>query len=213
MGFDPVSLGIGATMSGISNLNKLILGFKQGKEANKINPQYQLYKGSDAVGQNLATAQNAYNGRMGGAVAAEDKILQGQNNVINNAARGATDASQLLAIAQGSQNQANDALIGLQGQEAKQKMGLLDNLQNAYGAKIKDDMAINQSANNKFEIDANAKAALRGASINNKQGAITDAGNMSLLLGQLKNSGASGGVGGNISPELLKLLGGLKFNF
>ena len=107
----PVSLAISAGLSVISNLNKLLLGFKQGGLANGINPQFQLYKGSDATGKNVATAQNAYNGRMGGAVAAEDKILQGQNNIINNAARGATDSSQLLAIAQGSQNQANDALI------------------------------------------------------------------------------------------------------
>lgn len=210
MAFDPVSLGIGATMSGISNLNKLLLGFKQGKLANKINPQYQLYQGSAATGQNLSTAQNAYNGRMGGAVAAEDKILQGQNNVINNAARGATDASQLLSIAQGSQNQTNDALVGLQAQEAKQKAGLLDNLQAAYGAKVRDDMAINESFNNKFSIDANAKAALRGSSINNKQGSISDAGNLALLFGQLKGGGASSGLGGggdDIDKVLAKILG------
>ena len=65
-------------------------------------------------------------------------------------------------------------------------------------------MAINQSFNDKFGIDANAKAALRSSSINNKQGALTDAANLALQFGQLKSGGASGGLGGN--DDIVKML-------
>ena len=198
MGFDPISLGIGSTISGINSLGKLLLGFKQNKLANEIKNNYKTYEGSQAVGQNLATVQNAYNGRGAGFATAQDKILQGQANVLASGSRNATDASQLLGLAAGSQNQVDNSLVNLAAQEGQQKQGLLDNLQAAYGQKIQDDRLINQSQLDKYGIDMNAKNALRNAGIGNIAGAGNDVSSLMLLLGQLKGGGGANSGLGNI---------------
>lgn len=205
MGFDPISLGLGATVSGINSLGKLILGFKQNKLANDIKANYKTYEGSPAVGQNLATVQNAYNGRGAGFATAQDKILQGQANTLASAGRNATDASQLLGVAMGSQNQVDNSLVNLAAQEGQQKQGLLDNLQAAYGQKIQDDRLINQSQLDKYGLDMNAKNALRGAGVGNIAGAGNDIASLLLQLSQLQGGGgAASGVGSILGKGMFK---------
>lgn len=205
MPIDPVSLGISASLSGINSLGKLLLGFKQNKLANEIKANFKPYEGSAAVGQNLATVQNAYSGRGAGFSAAQDKILQGQSNVLQNASRNATDASQLLGLAQGSQSQVDNSLVNLAAQEQQQKQGLLDNLQAAYGQKIQDDRLINQSQLDKYNIDMNAKSALRSAGVGNIAGAGNDAASLMLMLSQLQGGGgAASGIGNILGKGIFK---------
>ena len=191
-GASPVGIGLGIAGS----IGKLLLGAKQNKLANQINPVYNPYTGSLAVGQNLGAVQNAYQGRMAGAATAQDRLLQSQANNFANASRGATDASQLLALGSAGQGATDTGLVNLATAEGQNKAGLLDNLQSAYGQKIQDDRYINQSQLEKYKMDTEAKAALRNSGINNMYGAVSDASGMALQLGQLKNNG--GGAGYNM---------------
>jgi hypothetical protein len=199
-GASPVGIGLGIAGS----IGKFLLGNKQNKLANQINPVYNAYTGSSAVGQNIGAVQNAYQGRMAGAASAEENLLRSQQNSFANASRGATDASQLLALGAAGQGQTDAGFNSLATAEGQNKQGLLDNLQSAYGQKIQDDRAINQSQLQKYQIDSEAKAALRNSGINNEYGAVQDASGMALQLGQLgsmnkKLKGVGGMLGSAIS--------------
>ena len=192
-GASPIGIGLGIAGS----IGKFLLGNKQNKLANQINPVYDVYKGSSAVNQNIGAVQNAYNGRMAGAASAQENLLRAQQNAFANASRGATDASQLLALGAAGQGQTDAGINSLATAEGQNKAGLLDNLQAAYGQKIQDDRAINQSQLQKYQIDSEAKGALRSSGINNMFGAVNDASSMALQLGQL------GGIGGGAGQGLI----------
>ena len=193
-GASPVGIGLGIAGS----IGKFLLGNKQNKLADQINPVYDVYKGSNAVGQNVAAAQNAYQGRMAGAGSAQENLLRAQQNSFANASRGATDASQLLALGAAGQGQTDAGFNSLATAEGQNQRGLLDNLQQAYGQKVQDDRAINQSQLEKYQIDTQAKAGLRNSGINNEYGAVQDASGMALQLGQL-----------NATKNKLKGIGGV----
>ena len=180
-------VAIGGIGAGLGAAFKIYQGVKQNSLADQINPQYDVYKGSSAVGQNVAAAQNAYQGRMAGAGSAQENLLRAQQNQFANASRGATDASQLLALGAAGQGQTDAGVNNLATAEGQNQRGLLDNLQAAYGQKVQDDRAINQSQLEKYQIDTGAKQALRGAGMNNIAGGINDAAGMSLQLGQLNS--------------------------
>ena len=191
-------VAVGGIGAGLGAAFKIYQGVRQNSLANKINPVYDVYKGSDAVGQNVAAAQNAYQGRMAGAASAEENILRSQQNQFANASRGATDSSQLLALAGAGAGQAAAGFNGLATAEGQNQRGLLDNLQQAYGQKVQDDRAINQSQLEKYQMDTNAKTALRGAGMNNIAGGINDAAGMALQLGQLGKLKKVGGIVGSV---------------
>jgi hypothetical protein len=200
-GASPVGIGLGIAGS----IGKFLLGNKQNKLADQINPVYDVYKGSNAVGQNVAAAQNAYQGRMAGAGSAQENILRAQQNQFANASRGATDSSQLLALAGAGVGAADAGFNNLATAEGQNQRGLLDNLQQAYGQKVQDDRAINQSQLEKYQIDMGAKSGLRNSGINNEYGAVQDASGMALQLGQLRQLGSmnkklkgAGGVLGSL---------------
>ena len=180
-------VAIGGIGAGLGAAFKIYQGVKQNSLADQINPQYDVYKGSSAVGQNVAAAQNAYQGRMAGAGSAQENLLRAQQNQFANASRGATDASQLLALGAAGQGQTDAGVNNLATAEGQNQRGLLDNLQAAYGQKVQDDRAINQSQLEKYQIDTGAKQALRGAGMNNIAGGINDAAGMALQLGQLNS--------------------------
>ena len=192
-------VAVGGIGAGLGAAFKIYQGVRQNSLANKINPVYDVYKGSNAVGQNVAAAQNAYNGRMAGAGSAQENLLRAQQNSFANASRGATDASQLLALGAAGQGQTDAGVNNLATAEGQNQRGLLDNLQQAYGQKVQDDRAINQSQLEKYQIDSGAKQALRGAGMNNIAGGINDAAGMALQLGQLSSMGGAGKnlIGGN----------------
>jgi len=180
-------VAIGGIGAGLGAAFKIYQGVKQNSLADQINPQYDVYKGSSAVGQNVAAAQNAYQGRMAGAGSAEENLLRAQQNQFANASRGATDSSQLLALAGAGAGQAAAGVNNLATAEGQNQRGLLDNLQAAYGQKVQDDRAVNQSQLEKYQIDTGAKQALRGAGMNNIAGGINDTAGMALQMGQLNS--------------------------
>jgi hypothetical protein len=181
-GFDPFSLAIGATTSGI----KAGIGLFQNIKANKINPQRVDYMGSKSVGDQLATVKQLYNSRGAGFAAAQDKIAQSQANTLASGARNATDSASLLALAQGSQDQSDNALVDLATRESQAKVGMLDNLQAAYDKMTQDDRMIYQDKLSKYQDDVAAKSALRNAGIQNMIGGVSDAASLSMQNDQMK---------------------------
>jgi hypothetical protein len=186
MSFIAVGAGLGAATAGF----KLYSGIKQMSQANKMNPVKAEYTGSDAVNQSLGLASNAYQGRMPGAASASDRILQSQSNTLANASRGATDASQLLALGASTEGAADQASIDLAAKEGQYKSGILDNVQNAYNKVTEDKRYIYQSKRDNYLMDMQAKQALGQAGMSNIYGAGSDLAGMALQGAQLGNVGS-----------------------
>jgi hypothetical protein len=178
----PLPLILGAAGS----LIKSGLGVYQNIKANEINPQRVDYKGSKSVGDQLATVKQLYNSRGAGFAAAQDKIAQSQANTLASGARNATDSASLLALAQGSQDQSDNALVDLATRESQAKVGMLDNLQAAYDKMTQDERMIHEDKMMKYQEDVAAKAALRNAGIQNMTGGVGDAASFSMQNDQLK---------------------------
>ena len=183
---DPFMIG-GAITSGLGALGKVFSGIKQNKLANQINPFFQQYQENPLAKQNLAVNKNMFYGRMPGAQKAESNILQSQSNLFSNAQRGATDASQLLAVGSGLQGGTNEAFSNLAAAEGQSKAGLLTNLGQAYRGAISEGDKAYESMAQKFQMDSQAKAALRNAAQQNIFGGIGDIGAGAMQFGMLKS--------------------------
>jgi hypothetical protein len=178
--FLAVSVGLGVVGAG----SKIISGIHQNHLANQIHPDWQQYQTSPYAKQQLGIAQQLFNGRMPGAAQEEQNILTSQNNFVNNAQRNATDSSQLLALGGLSQGGTNNALEQLGIQEARSKMGFLDNLNNAYQAMINEGNKVYQSQADKYQSDVNARSALRNSGAQNVNSAFNDLGSSAFMANQ-----------------------------
>jgi hypothetical protein len=176
----------GAITSGLGALGKVFSGIKQNKLANQINPVYQQYQENPLAKENLAVNKNMFYGRMPGAQKAESNIMQAQSNQLANAQRGATDASQLLALGAGLQGGTNEAFSNLAAAEGQSKAGLLTNLGQAYRGAISEGDKAYESMFQKYQMDSQAKAALRNAGQQNIFGGIGDIGAGAMQFGMLK---------------------------
>ena len=183
----------GLISGGIGALGKTATCFMQNAQANKINPVWD----DSFVNNRLGIAQGMFNGRMAGASDLEKNIASAQGANIQNINRNATDASQALALAQGSQTMASDAYNDLQIKEAQNKYAMLENLNNAYSA-------ANQNMLQKFGIETQAKAATREGAFKNIFGAINDAAALGITAGQLQNTGSMGRMAGRVAGQSLK---------
>jgi hypothetical protein len=183
---NPFMIG-GAITSGLGALGKVFSGIKQNKLANQINPVYQQYQENPLAKENLAVNKNMFYGRMPGAQKAESNILQSQSNLFSNAQRGATDASQLLAMGAGLQGGTNEAFSNLAAAEGQSKAGLLTNLGQAYRGAISEGDKAYESMMQKYQMDSQAKAALRQSGMQNIFGGIGDIGAGAMQFGMLKD--------------------------
>jgi hypothetical protein len=189
-------MAVGAGISALGSLGKIFAGAKQNKLANKINPFYQQYQENPLAKENLAVNKNMFYGRMPGAQKAESNIMQAQSNQLASAQRGATDASQLLAVGAGLQGGTNEAFSNLAAAEGQSKAGLLANLGQAYRGAISEGDKTYESMLQKYQMDTQAKTALRNAGQQNIFGGIGDIGAGFMQYGQLKNMGGGSGVQG-----------------
>jgi hypothetical protein len=180
-------MAVGAGISALGSLGKIFAGAKQNKLANKINPFYQQYQENPLAKENLAVNKNMFYGRMPGAQKAESNIMQAQSNQLASAQRGATDASQLLAVGAGLQGGTNEAFSNLAAAEGQSKAGLLTNLGQAYRGAISEGDKAYESMAQKFQMDNQAKAALRQSGMQNIFGGIGDIGAGAMQFGMLKN--------------------------
>lgn len=172
-----------------------VVGITQLGKAGKIHPEYSPYQVSQYAKDNLSNAQNAYNGRMAGATSLEQNILGNEANANAMVDRTATDGSQALAAKIANQGQSNQAFHNLQTQEAQQKYQMLNSLNMANQGLTTEGDKVYQDKLQKYQMDAQAQAALRSAGLTNISGAIGG------LTGGLLGGG--GGKGGGLLSMIL----------
>jgi hypothetical protein len=177
---------------------KIYSGIKQGQAANKINPNYKAYTESPYAKQSLGLAQQMFNSRMAGAADASRGIQNTQGNQIANIQRNATDSSTALALGAAAQGQADSSVNNLGVQEGQYKMGLLDNVQNAYNQLTREHQNIYQDQFDKYKLDSAAKQQLKNASTANIVGGIGD-----VASGALGFASAGLGIGGGAGKALM----------
>lgn len=183
---------IGALVSGVGALGKVFAGAKQNRLANKINPVFQQYQQNPLAQENLAVNKNMFYGADPASLKAQSNVMQAQSNQLASAQRGATDASQLLAVGAGLQGGTNEAFSKLAAQEAEGKAGLLTSLGQAYRGAISEGDKAYDSMMQKFQMDNQAKAALRQSGMQNIFGGIGDVGAGLMQYGMFKNMGTGG---------------------
>jgi len=188
----PLPLLIPGLIAGAGAIGKFITGLGQKKEAKKINPVFNQYKTSPYATNKLGIAQQLFNGRMAGAPQLEKNIFSSQANTLDAVGRNATDASQALAIAAGSQGQTNEALSDLQIKEAQNKQMMLQNLNQAYGTMIGEGDKEYDSMLQKYEMDVARKSGLLNSGQLNKAGGVND---LAALGIDFASIGAGGGFG------------------
>jgi hypothetical protein len=186
-------MAVGAGISALGSLGKIFAGAKQNKLANQINPIYQQYQENPLAKENLAVNKNMFYGRMPGAQKAESNIMQAQSNQLANAQRGATDASQLLALGAGLQGGTNEAFSNLAAAEGQSKAGLLTNLGQAYRGAISEGDKAYESMLQKYQMDSQAKSALRESGMQNIFGGIGDVAGGLMQYGMFKGMGNNAG--------------------
>ena len=198
---------IGALVSGAGSLGKIFAGAKQNKLANQINPFFQQYQKNPLAQENLAVNKNMFYGRMPGAQRAESNIMQSQSNIFSNAQRGATDSSQLLAVGSGLQGGTNEAFSNLAAAEGQSKAGLLPSLNQAYRGVISEGDKAYDSMMQKFQMDSQAKAALRQSGMQNIFGGVGDIGAGLMQYGQFKSLGNTGLNQGSQGGQGFQMMG------
>ncbi len=158
------------------------------------NPQYQE---NPLARQQLGLAQSMLNARMPGASAAERNIFANQANTLSNVQRAATDSSQALALAAGTQGQTNQAFQNLGMEEAQDYQRRYGNLAGATQGVISEGDKVYQDKVRRYQD----LAALTGANIQqnmNNWGTLSNLGfglaNFG-LAGGFKGGGGSGGGG------------------
>jgi hypothetical protein len=187
-------MAVGAGISALGSLGKIFAGAKQNKLANQINPIYQQYQENPLAKENLAVNKNMFYGSDPASLKAQSNVMQAQSNQLASAQRGATDASQLLALGAGLQGGTNEAFSKLAAQEAEGKAGLLTSLGQAYRGAISEGDKAYESMLQKYQMDSQAKAALRNAGQQNIFGGIGDIGAGAMQYGMFK--GMSNNAGG-----------------
>lgn len=176
-----------------------ILGAVQLGKAGKINPQYSQYKTSPYAEDNLANAENAYNGRMAGATEMEQNILANQAGANAAVDRSATDGSQALAVKAANVGQTNQAFHNVQTQEAQNKYAMLNNLNMANQNMVTEGDKEYQSKLQKYMMDVQQQAALRQSGITNLFGAINGVGNDAMSYNYMRQNNSQGQNGGVMS--------------
>lgn len=164
----------GGLLSGAAALGKTIFGFIQNGKANKIHPEWRQYQTSPYAKSQLGIAQQLFNGRMAGAGNMENNIAASQANFDNNVTRNATDSSQALALAAAGQGIANQSYNDLLTRELQNKYSLLDNLNAGYQGMVNEGDKVYQSQLDKYKMDKQEQAGLRGAAWQNIFGGVND---------------------------------------
>lgn len=200
-------MALGAGISGLGSLGKIFAGANQNKLANQINPFFQQYQKNPLAQENLAVNKNMFYGRMPGAQKAESNIMQSQSNLLANAQRGATDASQLLAVGSGLQGGTNEAFSNLAAAEGQSKAALLPSLGQAFRGAISEGDKAYDSMVQKYQIDRQDKAALRESGMQNIFGGVGDIGAGLMQYGQFKSLGNTGLNKGSQSGQGLQMMG------
>lgn len=187
----------------INGLGSLFTGIGQRKRAKEAAAKAEGFynkaigygnQGLDTAKGLLGESRNLYNARMAGAANAEQNIYNSQANTLSNMGRNASDASQLLALAGGVQNNTNNAFGQLGQAEAQNKTMNFGNVMNATG-NVQNALGNLQSIYSQRGAEASQAATQLGqAAGQNIAGAINTFGNTGMMAGM-------GGFGSFSQPQ------------
>jgi hypothetical protein len=136
-----ISQVVGAALQVAGTIGGNLAAGKTRKNIGKIGNRDPAYTESPYAAEQYGMAKNLYNSRMAGAIDMSRGIEANQANTFSNINRGATDSSQLLALAGGVQGQTNQAygkLALMQNQDKQQKLQNVIAGQQAMTAEHKD---------------------------------------------------------------------------
>jgi hypothetical protein len=199
----PLGAGIGLASGLLPQIIGLFTAGKQRRQAEEANRKAQgLFDQSlgyantnlDLSKKQYGLAQNAYNGRMAGAANLEQNIYGNQANTIGAMSRGATSASQLLALAGGVQGNTNDAFNKLAVEEAQNKQIQMGDLNKALTGVQNANGNLQNLYYDQSKQAAQSAAGLGQASQTNSFNALNGIGNVGMLYGM-------GAFGGNQSQS------------
>lgn len=165
---------IGAGLGLIGAIGNLFGARKANKRLEALIGQNPTYKQNPIAGQRLALAQQLLNARMPGAASMERNIYGTQANTLANIQRNATDSSQALALAAGTQGQTNQAFNQLGIQEGQDYYNRLGNLTGAQQGMIQEGDKVYQDQVRRFQD----LAAIRGAQTQNTANAWNSVSNL-----------------------------------
>lgn len=166
----PIGLGVGA----VTDIGKIIFGLHQNHLANKINPVFSQYKSSPYAASQLGIAQQLFNAPMAGMQQETQNIQTNQANTNAAVQKNATDSGQALSIATQTQGQSNDAYADLALKQEQDKLAKANILNQGYDAMTNEGDKVYQSMLQKFQIDKQEQAGLRGSAWNNIFGGASD---------------------------------------
>jgi hypothetical protein len=167
------------------------------------NPTYTR---SPYPGAQLGIANQVFNSRMPGADQFGRNIQSSGEAAFNNAAKYATDASQLLGANAGIQGQTDQQLSDLQLKEADWKKFGLNNLNDAYGAMTNEDRYMNELDQQKYQNETAIRGAMAANKLAKRQALWNTVGSVaglgtSILTGGIKLPKFGGNVMGG-SPNI-----------
>jgi hypothetical protein len=182
---NPLAIG-GAALGLIGGVANLFGSRKANKRLDRLMKQNPTYQSNPIAAQRMALAQQLLNARQPGAAAAERNIYGAQANTLANIQRNATDSSQALALAAGSQGQTNQAFGDLAQQEAQGYQQRYQNLSGAQQGMIEEGDKVYQDQVRRFQD----LAQIRGMQTRNTQNAWQGVSNLGFGL---LNFGLAGG--------------------
>lgn len=194
---DPLVIG-GLGLGLIGGIGSLFGARRANRRLDQLMKQNPAYKENPLARERMGLAQTLLNARMPGAAAAERNIYTNQANAIANVNRNATDSSQALALAAGTQGQTNQAFGNLSMQEAQDYQRRYGNFVGAQEGVIQEGDKVHQDSIRRFQDTVQ----MRGAQNANTQGAWNSLSNLGLGAASL---GMAGGMnqmfGGGGQPQ------------
>lgn len=151
-----------------STINSFITAHKQKKEARKINPVNTTYDTNPAISNLYSEGKNLYQGRMAGAGAAEQNLLNANANYGAAVDSNATSGSQAIAAKAAALGQTDQGFQDLALKEAKDKQSRFGVLSNVSQLMANEGDKVYQDKLRKYYDDLNYKRALEGASKQNQ---------------------------------------------
>lgn len=179
---------------------KVVKGVIDKNKASKIDNQFTPYQVSPYAQEELATARQAYNGRMAGAATEERNIDTGQASYNDFVDRNATSGAQALALAATGQARSDKAYSDLAVKEQQNKYGLLSNLNSAYQNMTNENDKVYQSKLQKYYIDTNQKRQLNAAGDQNIWGGVSDIATNAFGPNGFGSGSGSDDSGGGFNP-------------
>jgi len=185
----------GTAMGTVGTIFGAIAGMKADKKLSKLLEEDPTYKSSPYASERYGLAKTLLNSRMAGSAARERNIYGAGANQIANINRGATDASQALALAAGVQGQQGQQFEDMQQGEVQDYYNKMNNLVGAQ-----------QGMTDQHEklFDDEVRRWQDKVNVNQAQYAMRQKGAQSFVnLGSMASSmggGMGGSGGGGFSP-------------